>query len=1840
MKINLPYFKKNKTQKLTLEEPSSSSARLTNSVNKTAFKSFNKWGGITFEDILSNYPKELIDKCWILVSQFVLENYLKGKGTFIKNFGTFTFSNVEYNLEGTTNEYIRDIKRRRPVFIVSKEFIDYLNPGIYTEKGGLMYYTQKINQNISITKLNFSKLSFGGNVSKEEIYTIITSIFKNMSDRIRRKEFKEKILPGVGTFILKENIFGVKFEKNLFDEVSLKTQKLYHFKKNLKFYMETKDSAGFQQRNIMDIDKAERQIRPSISVITKITPSADNWLKENMGIDIKKDISDEPREELTFFKNKTNLNFKKYKNDFLVDQRYYRNYPIQNLYGLKIPQNILESIYNNKNILLRAMKQIDKHGDGLIPKFDFINTFYKLNCNYSLKIELIEEIINVYLNNDPNIIMIQYKNLINTLCDDIKNIIDNEYKLFPIDKYKYSISQDNKRAISQNMFSRDTGNLNPKAISSISKYSKLPKINEAEIRAELEKIGRIVIFLNINYKQNKMISFLELMTILEKYKINISKALIVQILKFLDIKNPNCFYIKDFVSQVNKKIMNSTRFNFRKSNKKNLKLSNSVNSKRILDNYPQSHFATITECNSNRRNKRNFNLQSNDNYLKTYDNSKSNFATINNDSTENDFKTEENQNTNTNNQNINTSIDNNNNNKTMDSKLLNIKLMKIIKDKIFQKSLKIDNISEYFDHLLSYNICRRENIIYPEELERLFQLEKFPFTLPEIESIFNFIDTKKDGFIDRIEFINSIRNIPHPISSVINYMKNKGLTIPDIAYKMDFDLYNRPLSECLNTKLDKYAFQVKMQLINENYNSEFLSGLYNSITNNKNIEITVEKVFNILNYNNDESYKHLSEIKDEIINMCIEIIPKCVSFTELKNNFLKCDYKVLGKINLDNFLSVMKKYIGTKISSENLLHFLRIYKFIDKKNFVDYHKLLMIIYIDCRDDTWIKCLNAFRDYLKKECNDDLFIFMAKANNLSNTLTVNRNIEMVRMHRLLKGRVGADLSMNTVMKFDYNHDGFISMDDLKNIIIKYIDKHFFESTKSIDENNKLNEIKNLKKDNKKLFIALKDILIKNNMTEDNLFSFLDNNKDNLIDFDEFKTQIPKLLELSEVKFDSSQIEKFFDYLDEYKIKKVDIHTFRSKLRIFNDEIIRNHEKVYKGNSTIENLIFTEFSKWFKRNLNLCDTELFPLLDHDHDGIISISDIKYFANHVLHMPSNELNDHKIMHFIVALSLTNSTNLVLADVQNLMKNIKNNNTENYLKNIQNYCNDGVDETNKDKEWINDIINKIGMYINEIYDSDIKKFYDDYNITHFRNQGQGLSFDNFENFLDCNYQLLEQYHIEEAQKLILFNHISNNNKYITLTMLQKMFGNNSDNNYNFYLKMHKDIIKFLHENYPKSEDAFKFFHGVKTHLQETPTYNDYISKNPYITRKEFFDGINKIFPKNYKTNTILNYYNKIFKKKLNQNKSNENIKQNDENDNIKFSEFNYIYYSDFEYDNYYIKSLKNDSKILTTRTPVNLKFMTFNSPFEVKEHKKFETPYDLDPLEKIKRLILSSKIDFKKEFKEIIKETTNGMANQYEFRNMIKKFDIGLTNIEIEDIIHKSGMGSDGKINLIDFYNYIIDENKSLKVSQKHVLEQIKEIKQLIYKYYTNPRLAFELNDNEILEKIDFDKFKKIVYDLYKRDIKPLPSYSVLKYVYDYIDIRKDGIIDLNEWNKIFSLAESKLDISETEVLPSQIKILRQWETSNDIIEIYKLISKNKKLIKDKVRIFTIEPNSMLIKENDMIYVLKDVLNRVKLSQTQWKMIASIGDKDKSGIIDFNAFISIIDSTAKMNKSHPVVV
>ena len=209
----------------------SNTAKMTNSINSTYLKSFNQWGGVSYSDILSNYPREMVDACWDNLSRFILENYQAGKGTLIKGFGTFTFTNVEYSLEGTTNQYNRDLKKRNPVFIVSNEFVEYLKPGIFSTKNGLLYYTQKINNSVSIVKVNYAKISYGINISKEECFTILSTTFKLMGDQIRRGEYVPKYMNDLGVLLLRGHIFGMKFEPNLFQNLNQKTQKLIHTKK-------------------------------------------------------------------------------------------------------------------------------------------------------------------------------------------------------------------------------------------------------------------------------------------------------------------------------------------------------------------------------------------------------------------------------------------------------------------------------------------------------------------------------------------------------------------------------------------------------------------------------------------------------------------------------------------------------------------------------------------------------------------------------------------------------------------------------------------------------------------------------------------------------------------------------------------------------------------------------------------------------------------------------------------------------------------------------------------------------------------------------------------------------------------------------------------------------------------------------------------------------------------------------------------------------------------------------------------------------------------------------------------------------------------------------------------------------------------------------------------------------------------------------------------------------------------------------------------------------------------------------------------------------------------------
>ena len=227
------------------------------------------------------------------------------------------------------------------------------------------------------------------------------------------------------------------------------------------------------------------------------------------------------------------------------------------------------------------------------------------------------------------------------------------------------------------------------------------------------------------------------------------------------------------------------------------------------------------------------------------------------------------------------------------------------------------------------------------------------------------------------------------------------------------------------------------------------------------------------------------------------------------------------------------------------------------------------------------------------------------------------------------------------------------------------------------------------------------------------------------------------------------------------------------------------------------------------------------------------------------------------------------------------------------------------------------------------------------------------------------------------------------------------------------------------------------------------------------------------------------------------------------------------------------------------------------------------------------------------------------------------------------------------------------------------IREIKSLMYKYYSNPIICFQNNDTAHTGKIDFNKFKNIVFDMYNKNEIQIPNFTLIKNAFDTIDLRKDGILDLNEWCKVFSSYNGSLDVEAEKVsngleffdkkfkttnnfrnsnkIDHNRKVLREWETSGDVTVIYKFIYKNRRFIKQKIKennYFIGANGTELVHSGNLIAILKDILPSLKISQTQWKMIVNIAQKDRvDEFIDVNEFFRLLEITSINVESHPLI-
>ena len=1814
------------------------------------------------ENVLVKYPQEELDLCWDAMCINIIQNYQRGKGTFIKNFGTFTYKYSDLNLEGTTNEVFRDKKLRCPIFIVSKDFNINIRPGEYNHVSGIRYFIAKENKNINIVKLNYSEIAFSLSMSKDKVENIIKCLISHINNAIEQKKFKNKKMGLIGSLVLKHNILAVKFDENFENSISGKNKMLNNLRSQVSLDKNLDGAKKLNLGNFPNIFQTSENLKARNSLVTQCYPSAKKFLKNKYNIIIDDKNNKNTSDSYTKTLNSTNdhrYNFFTNTNKFFTHGR---NYPFKFLNDVnsnnssdyistktttkkneeekhnnplfKLDNSILKSLSFFKGSMIKDSKELDVNKTGSISKEKAI---YMLMKNIpELKFDSAKDIIEYYFITDQ----IDYMKLIALLIKGSKNCFLKKKGYFDFTKFLFK---------NTNINFNINRNFNFKNIIRQQKNKKLAQIAEAnKDQQKLKELESLVNEKKINEENNhyfheeekciernlkelyfisdlipklklrfsnsleQKINLRELLHILKDYyEIYYQKEELEEILKFIEIKDIENFSLKEFID--------------------NIKLCKLISQKNDL-----SKFSTILKTindviymnggekflfdNDINKNKNSLNINIFVKLLKdkssldveTLKNAFYYIVKTNRDMTREDYM-------------------------EFFAKKSRVKLydeqyfINMMKKIILVINEKFMTSSEYFDRLTSYNESTQDKVISRINWVKYLHKENFDFSAEELDHFFDWIDTKKDNVIDIDEFNQKYQYTIKPLTILKNIIHNNKLDIEDLAHRMGMEVDEIK-------KIDYPTFVKHLKKLDYILPESFIHKIFeelkqserkiNSSDKSKEGEfeyISSKKFLDEINYvKPPEEYKSFTK-------NYIETIKSKMTYEQLKKIFEKFDQASLGTMTKLEFVKSIAK-IFPEFNDDDHMRFIRIMDLLDKNNKVIYPELLNIIFYGNpkkQNDKFTKISEFLLEKLNNECQNDInrLMYLLENNPKQRISTLNQHkpLTLEQVENFFK-KENVSIDKKSINKLDVDSDGYISYDDLYSILFRYKDTLYFKyynngNTPNINlftkDSLSIDKIRILAK---KILVYMKNI----NLTPYGLFKKFDKDDNGLISNIDFNQGLKKYLNI-----DAALADPFFAYLDFYNIGMLDFETFMTQLTEIDKG--RLSEKDRKN----ENEIISKIRIFILKNKDLSDTEIFQIMDKDVDGIISTDDLIIFAKENLDMAENSINRNIIERVMMTLSLTKNLQVGFNDISEFIKLSKLDKQNMNLKEIFNLtASQNLSQNKKNVDWIDDVIERFGLYINEKYE----------NIEQFFNEcvepgSNKFKFSDFIKFHESHYDLFNHgFHLSKDELLSIYTSLDSQKKdYLTLMDLQ-----NKLQYFNFYKKMHSDLRDFFQTNFETGVDAFKYFLNVDKYSGNNKKYS--------ITVKEFFDGFESFFPNKYEYNTVLKYLQKYFHVALPEEnkKNNTNFK-----DTINFNEFNYLYFDKLESNELFLKNYNTDMKLLNRRDIENKtgqKNDYLNILFKSNKNLSLSTPFDNNPFIKFLRIINSSKYDVNKVIDEVIHENDGNMnINKFQFRALIKKLNIGLTNLEIDQILREiTGPGGHNeKINLVHLMNKLNNEKSSdLYNGMENIKNKISEIKSLIYKYYSSPILCFQIIDVNRSGKIDFQKYRNMLYEIYTKDEKKLPNFTLIKNTFDYIDLRKDGIIDYNEWNKAFSMVNGKLDLAyeklandvkELNYIKNYKSELRMWENSDDITQKYMIIFKNRKLIKNKLHDNNFIVNKygkQYVASDTLIYIIKKMFPKIKLSNLQWKMITDIGrDVNSDNLVNISEFFKFIEISAKKN-------
>ena len=147
------------------------------------------------------------------------------------------------------------------------------------------------------------------------------------------------------------------------------------------------------------------------------------------------------------------------------------------------------------------------------------------------------------------------------------------------------------------------------------------------------------------------------------------------------------------------------------------------------------------------------------------------------------------------------------------------------------------------------------------------------------------------------------------------------------------------------------------------------------------------------------------------------------------------------------------------------------------------------------------------------------------------------------------------------------------------------------------------------------------------------------------------------------------------------------------------------------------------------------------------------------------------------------------------------------------------------------------------------------------------------------------------------------------------------------------------------------------------------------------------------------------------------------------------------------------------------------------------------------------------------------SGSLSTKEFRNAIRKFELGLTSKEIDRIMQRIDKNQDGLIDYREFFAVLGANRGYDRTMAQRTNNKLAELKEQMVAYLKTQGDAYRKFDQSKVGKMQYMDFSLLVTEMSQASNTPAPAYSVIKDLFDAVDIKKDGHIDPQEWSQTFN-------------------------------------------------------------------------------------------------------------------------